>query len=113
MRTSRSRPHTHPCSRCQVPVTCSGQLERNHDGWPEVICGLYHLPGGTVAKILCDSCEDALCPVCRSNERPKSEYGPRYRRCEDCEDGEGWADTSQPSARERYEQAWQQKARLR
>jgi hypothetical protein len=49
--------HSHPCSFCRTPVECPGTLERNVDGWPEVICGLYHLPGGSIADLLCDSCE--------------------------------------------------------
>lgn len=36
------RTHTHPCERCKAVFGCSGELLRNFDGWPEVICTLYH-----------------------------------------------------------------------
>lgn len=50
--------HTHPCEHCKTPVECDGERERNHDGWPEVICTSYHLPGGRIADVRCESCED-------------------------------------------------------
>lgn len=49
--------HTHPCSRCQQPVRCDGDLERNHDGWPATICALFHLLNGETALVICDECE--------------------------------------------------------
>lgn len=39
----RERPHTHPCARCLVETECSGDLERNVDGWPEVVCPDYDM----------------------------------------------------------------------
>jgi hypothetical protein len=34
--------HTHVCRTCRQRFPCDGDLERNHDGWPEVICVAYH-----------------------------------------------------------------------
>jgi len=51
--------HSHPCSHCKTPIDCDGRLERNYDGWPEVICVVYHMDG---APMVCDDClrEDDL-----------------------------------------------------
>lgn len=51
--------HTHPCVDCQTPVDCDGDLERNHDGFPDVICRSYHLTGGFTAALRCDACTEA------------------------------------------------------
>lgn len=51
--------HTHPCARCHAPAICEGEQERNHDGFPDVICVNYHLETGVVARLLCDACQDA------------------------------------------------------
>lgn len=53
-----SRAHTHPCSVCGKPARCEGTFERNYDGFPEVICLFYHLPGGQLADYRCEDCED-------------------------------------------------------
>lgn len=54
------RGHTHPCSRCDRDVPCSGEWESNYDGFPEVICAHYHLESGRTAQPLCEECaEDA------------------------------------------------------
>jgi hypothetical protein len=53
---TRRSPHTHPCERCQQPVACGGDFERNDDGWPEVVCTAYHLPSGTMAHVVCEAC---------------------------------------------------------
>lgn len=45
--------HTHSCPDCGTPVDCGGELERNDDGWPEVICEVAHVFG--VRR--CDDCE--------------------------------------------------------
>lgn len=82
------RTHAHPCRHCEKPVPCSGNWEQNYDGWPDAICPEYHLATGEIEDVLCEDCEDILCPLCLTNERPVSEYGPRYRRCSDCEDGD-------------------------
>lgn len=34
--------HHHTCA-CGLRFPCSGQWERNYDGWPEVICTHYHV----------------------------------------------------------------------
>jgi hypothetical protein len=101
-----TRYHTHDCARCHAPVECSDDnLERNYDGFPEVICTAYHLSDGSLAHLLCDDCEDLVCPVCRTNDR----HG--YRRCADCEDGDvegydsGRHDPTHPANRE----AWSMK----
>jgi hypothetical protein len=34
--------HHHECFHCGEQFSCSGELERNEDGWPEVICYEFH-----------------------------------------------------------------------
>ena len=52
--------HTHCCQHCRTPVDCDGPEERNYDGFPEVICLLFHLSGGSPNPgFLCSSCADA------------------------------------------------------
>lgn len=59
MTISRSRKgHTHPCALCGKPTECHGDWERNYDGFPEAICTDYHLPSGSIAEVLCESCRD-------------------------------------------------------
>lgn len=58
-----SRPHTHPCDRCKTPFHCHGELLRNHDGWPETICDLYHVEGKNFR--ICEACAmTAWCSDC-------------------------------------------------
>jgi hypothetical protein len=52
----RERPHHHPCSRCLVETECSGDLERNHDGWPEVVCPDYDMRDHS--DYLCEDCAE-------------------------------------------------------
>ena len=52
----RSYRHGHPCRICQTRVECGGELERNPDGWPEVICRVFHLEPGP--DFLCESCQE-------------------------------------------------------
>lgn len=52
--------HTHECQRCGVETPCEGTLERNEDGAPEVICGVFHLPMGRInERFLCEACQEA------------------------------------------------------
>ncbi len=51
--------HGHPCQFCGARVECSGTWLENYDGEPPVICDAYHLPGGALAEVICDDCEDA------------------------------------------------------
>lgn len=46
-------PHSHPCLCCKTPVECRGELMRNFDGWPEMICFLYHECN---IPLICESC---------------------------------------------------------
>lgn len=41
----RPKFHHHDCDQCGQQFSCDGQLERNHDGWPEVICVEFHERG--------------------------------------------------------------------
>lgn len=41
----RRREHAHVCRTCRQDYPCDGPLERNHDGWPEVVCLIYHVDG--------------------------------------------------------------------
>jgi hypothetical protein len=66
------RRHTHPCQyapHCSTLVDCGGDLHRNHDGWPEVICDGYHGADGQTYPSLCAECEDAMCVACEQNVR--------------------------------------------
>ena len=54
--TRNDSPHSHPCGDCQTPVECRGELLRNHDGWPEVVCHTYHVCG---TPLICESCHVA------------------------------------------------------
>jgi hypothetical protein len=56
MKPLLGRFHAHPCGRCKVDVLCSGELERNYDGEPEIICTSYHLPYGRIADLQCETC---------------------------------------------------------
>lgn len=51
--------HTHKCTDCGTPVDCEGTLERNHDGFPAVICTAIHRPGGWTDPVRCEGCEAA------------------------------------------------------
>lgn len=67
----RSR-HTHPCTfapRCTTLVDCGGELRRNHDGWPEVVCDGYHGNNGETYPEMCAECYDAICVACGQNAR--------------------------------------------
>jgi hypothetical protein len=50
----RAKPHSHPCCICQKLTECCGDIEQNHDGWPEWVCVEYHKYGDDV------TCEDCL-----------------------------------------------------
>jgi hypothetical protein len=47
--------HTHRCSDCGQEYECHGDLERNFDGHPEVICRAFHVHRMT----LCEACAEA------------------------------------------------------
>jgi hypothetical protein len=52
----RREPHSHPCPYCGYRTECDDKhLERNYDGWPEVICTL--VDGGMSKPVVCDECE--------------------------------------------------------
>ena len=59
----RRKEHTHRCA-CGAFFECAGELERNHDGWPEVICRVFHIDG------------DRTCPVCYLAEQQGEEAEP-------------------------------------
>ncbi len=48
--------HAHPCASCGRAVPCDGERESNPDGWPDVICHVYNLPGGALADVRCEDC---------------------------------------------------------
>jgi hypothetical protein len=60
--------HKHPCEfaskGCDNQVVCGGELVRNHDGHPSVICDWRHLPGGDIREEPCQECGDSLCADC-------------------------------------------------
>jgi hypothetical protein len=52
--------HVHPCNICGDSMPCDGDLERNYDGEPSVICSAFHLPLGVTAPgFICDDCRDS------------------------------------------------------
>ncbi len=53
-----SRTHTHPCRDCKTPTPCDGDLERNIDGLPEIICVEYHVTFGRY-DFRCEACQAA------------------------------------------------------
>jgi hypothetical protein len=48
------RAHTHECRECHRELDCTGTLERNYDGWPEVICRSFDVWGMDV----CTECNE-------------------------------------------------------
>lgn len=62
----RAHTHTHPCTTCQQPFTCTGDLVLNHDGWPETICTIYHEDGHT------------RCEACTCHEPPPPPDAPDH-----------------------------------
>jgi hypothetical protein len=52
-----SRAHSHVCTRCQQSFGCAGELIHNYDGFPEVVCVLFHVDGErTPAFTQCEDC---------------------------------------------------------
>lgn len=49
-----TRNHTHTCRTCPNTFTCNGDPVNNHDGFPEVVCSIYHVSG-------LDQCETCWC----------------------------------------------------
>jgi hypothetical protein len=58
-----SASHTHHCRNigCPTTWTCEADLERNYDGFPEVICPIN--PGNDIE---CQACEESRCADCGS-----------------------------------------------
>lgn len=50
------RVHHHPCAHCGAQTACDGEREQNYDGWPEVICLVFH-PAPHV--FCCEACAEA------------------------------------------------------
>jgi hypothetical protein len=50
---TKHKTHTHTCQVCSRPFQCDGLEEENYDGFPEVICVLFHVDG------------QRTCPECR------------------------------------------------
>ena len=44
--------HRHVCDQCGESYSCTGTLEENYDGFPEVICVAYHERG----ERTCEAC---------------------------------------------------------
>ncbi len=66
----KRKPHSHPCVNerhgCTGTVPCNGELERNHDGFPAIVCEAYHLDSG---ELDAQSCEVCLADTCLACER--------------------------------------------
>ena len=54
--------HYHPCQRCGERIECDNRyLERNYDGWPEVICRVFHQHGSWLNQgFICEGCYAAV-----------------------------------------------------
>lgn len=68
----RDGPHHHPCARCLVETECSGDLERNHDGWPEVVCPDYDMRNH--GDFYCEDCRAFI-----DNFDPPDDDGEAFR----------------------------------
>jgi hypothetical protein len=78
--------HTHICARCHRPFPCAGELLRNFDGYPEVICDLFHVQGNHFKE--CESCAmTAFCEHCGT--RPATAEVDGDRVCQVCADALG------------------------
>lgn len=59
------RAHHHSCRNkylgCQARVPCGGPLERNYDGWPEVVCAF---DDGRFSFTCEDCCQADYCEDC-------------------------------------------------
>jgi len=60
--------HSHSCEfadkGCTNKVPCNGELLRNFDGWPEVICLIYDRQGDAIGDMACEECADSYCADC-------------------------------------------------
>lgn len=51
--------HQHRCVTCGTNVECDGELERNHDGWPDVICREFREAcDGRRPAFRCETCAE-------------------------------------------------------
>lgn len=49
--------HHHPCADCGSKTPCTGTLEDNFDGLPEITCADFHLIDGTLnPEFICERC---------------------------------------------------------
>lgn len=60
--------HDHVCSTCRSEFACPGDLERNYDGFPEVICTYWDVLGEHECEDCtllsqCDGCGEKLKPL--------------------------------------------------
>lgn len=54
-----SQKHSHACQGCGAQTSCEGELSRNYDGFPDVICATFHERGGTLnPDFICEACAD-------------------------------------------------------
>lgn len=85
---SAERAHSHPCQSCGAPVDCEGTREANYDGFPAVICLVFHLQNGTLNPAFI--CENCACVDCgeRATTLAKNYTGPEsytpVKVCDDC-----------------------------
>ncbi len=49
--------HRHPCGHCGAMTACTGDVVRNHDGFPALICLEYDAPGRIPTDFLCEVCD--------------------------------------------------------
>lgn len=94
----KRKQHSHPCkfqpNGCTGLVPCDGELARNVDGHPEVICRAFHNADGTTDAQSCYTCEDDRCQICEQVVMFEG-HATSCRLHEDNydgpDDGEAWA----------------------
>jgi hypothetical protein len=92
--------HTHPCRNkrlgCAQTVPCDGPMERNHDGFPEVVCAWLESWSEGPQCEACESgddCEDCGMPAHLGHARGCDSPEAQAKRDEDgpADDGEAWS----------------------
>ncbi len=63
-----AKPHRHRCFHCGAMTECTGEIEQNHDGFPELVCREYDAPPSQPSDFICEACDEnqqhSVCPDC-------------------------------------------------
>jgi len=63
-----TRDHLHQCGVCRHSFVCDGDLSRNHDGWPAVLCSEVSRYDDLLVCDTCLAAQDAACERERHEE---------------------------------------------